>query len=47
MRYRKVIAPIGDEGEEKKAIVTEVNLPDETIDPAWADRVKAITKYDV
>ena len=41
----KVLAP-GGEGTEKKAIITEVDLPESAIDPAWADRVKHITKYD-
>ena len=41
----KVLVP-GAEGAEKKAIITEVDLPESAIDPAWADRVKHITKYD-
>lgn len=41
----KVLAPSG-EGDLKKAIITEVDLPESAIDPAWADRVKRITKYD-
>ena len=36
----------GGEGTEKKTIITEVDLPESAIDPAWADRVKHITKYD-
>ena len=36
--YTKVIAPTykGD----NKALVTQVDLPESTIDPAWADRVQ-------
>ncbi len=41
----KVLAPAGSE-EPKRAIVVEVDLPESAIDPAWADRVKHITKYD-
>lgn len=41
----KVLVP-GGEGTEKKAVITEVDLPESAIDPAWADRVKHITKYD-
>lgn len=41
----KVLVPSA-EGAEKKAIITEVDLPESAIAPAWADRVKHITKYD-
>ncbi len=41
----KVLAP-GKEGDPKKAIISEANLPESAIDPAWADRVKHITAYD-
>lgn len=41
----KVLAP-GKEGDPKKAIITEVDLPESAIDPAWADKVKHITEYD-
>lgn len=40
-----VLVP-GSEADEKPAMITEVNLPESAIDPAWADRVKHITKYD-
>lgn len=42
--YTKVIAPTykGD----NKALVTKVDLPESTIDPAWADRVQWIKEYD-
>lgn len=42
--YDKVIAPTYDG--DKKALVTQVNLPNECISPSWADRVKEIVKYD-
>ena len=42
----KVIVPVGEANEEKKAIVTAVNLPDTAISPAWAARVKEIARYD-
>ena len=42
----KVIVPVGEVNEEKKAIVTAVNLPDSAISPAWAARVKRIERYD-
>nr|DAI80060.1 MAG TPA: protein of unknown function (DUF5604) [Caudoviricetes sp.]DAZ54177.1 MAG TPA: protein of unknown function (DUF5604) [Caudoviricetes sp.] len=41
----KVLAP-GGEGDPKKAIITEVDLPESVIDVRWADRVKYITQYD-
>lgn len=41
----KVLAP-GGEGDPKKAIITEVDLPEGVIDVRWADRVKYITQYD-
>ncbi len=40
-----VLVP-GSEADEKPAMITEVNLPESVIDPAWADRVKWITKMD-
>lgn len=42
--FTKVIAPTykGD----NKALVTEINLPESTIDPAWADRVQEIKELD-
>lgn len=41
----KVLVP-GSEADEKPAMITEVNLPESVIDPAWADRVKWITRMD-
>lgn len=41
----RVLAP-GGEGTPKKAIITEVDLPEGVIDVRWADRVKHITQYD-
>ena len=43
--YTKVIAPTykGD----NKALVTQVDLPESTIQSEWADRVKEITLYDM
>lgn len=42
--FQKVICPTykGD----KKALVTEVNLPDSVVDPSWADKLKEITQID-
>ena len=40
-----VLVP-GSEADEKPAMITEVNLPESVIDPAWADRVKWITRMD-
>lgn len=42
--FTKVIAPTykGD----NKALITQVDLPESTIDPAWADRVQWIKEYD-
>lgn len=45
-KLQKVIAPVGDTGEQKKAIVTSVNLPVDVISPSWADRVKKIREVD-
>ena len=36
----------GSETDENPAMITEVNLPESVIDPAWADRVKWITRMD-
>lgn len=40
-----VLVP-GSEAEEKPAMITEIDLPESVIDPAWADRVKWITQMD-
>ena len=45
-KLQKVIAPVGEQGEMKKAIVTAVNLPVDVISPSWADRVKKIREID-
>jgi len=42
----KVLAPAGDPPEIKRAIVTQVNLPESTISQEWADRVQKITEVD-
>ena len=42
----KVLVPVGEDGEMKKAIVTATNLPSSVISPAWADRLKKIGRYD-
>lgn len=42
--YDKVKAPTYDGV--KKAIVVEIDLPVDSISPAWADRVQTITAYD-
>lgn len=44
--YEKVFAPVGNPPEDKKALVTEVDLPEDTILKEWAYKVKSITKYD-
>lgn len=41
----RVLVP-GSEADEKPAMITEVDLPESAIDPAWADRVKWITQMD-
>lgn len=41
----RVLVP-GSEADEKPAMITEVDLPESVIDPAWADRVKWITRMD-
>lgn len=43
-KFMKVIAPTykGD----NKALVTQIDLPESTIDPSWADRVKEIKEFD-
>lgn len=43
--YQKVLVPSND-GEPKKALVTEINMPESEIDKAWADRIKEITQLD-
>jgi hypothetical protein len=42
--FEKVICPTykGD----KRALVTDINLPESSVDPAWADRLREITKLD-
>ena len=41
----RVLVP-GSEADEKPAMITEVDLPESVIDPAWAARVKWITQMD-
>ena len=41
-----VLAPTKDDPEPTPATVTQVNLPESEINPAWASRVKAITQWD-
>lgn len=41
----KVLVPSND-GELKKALVTEINVPESEIDKAWADRIKEIKELD-
>lgn len=43
--YMKVLVPSND-GEPKRALVTEINVPDTEIDKAWADRIKEIKELD-
>ena len=42
----KVLVPVGENGETKRAIVTKTNLPSSVISPAWADRLKKVRGYD-
>ena len=44
--YQKVLVPSND-GEMKKAIVVEVNVPESEIDKAWANRIKEIKELDI
>lgn len=44
--FTKVIVMSG-KGEPTKAIVTEINVPDSEIDPAWAYKLKSIVGVDV
>lgn len=43
--YDKVFAPVKDE-EDKRAIVTAIDLPESAIKPEWASAVKYIERYD-
>lgn len=43
--YQKILVPSND-GEPKKALVTEVNVPESEIDEAWASRIKEIKEMD-
>lgn len=43
--YQRVLVPSND-GEPKKALVTEVNVPESEIDEAWASRIKEIKEMD-
>lgn len=45
--YDKVLCPVGEGNEMNKAIVTQINLPEDTIQAEWADRVKEIRFYDL
>lgn len=31
---------------EQKAIISQINVPETEVDPAWADKIKVITKID-
>lgn len=43
--YQKVLVPSSD-GELKKALVTEINVPESEIQKEWADRIKEIKEID-
>lgn len=43
--FQKVIVPVAD-GSKKKALVTEINLPESVVKPEWADKLKNITELD-
>ena len=42
--FQKVLAPTVDGL--KRALVTQINLPESAIKPEWADRVKEIKELD-
>lgn len=44
--YEKVLAPVANSAEPKRAIVTSINLPTSVISPSWADRVQKIKERD-
>lgn len=44
--YQKVLVPSND-GELKKALVVEIDVPESEIDPAWANRIKEIKQLDI
>lgn len=39
-----VMAPTNDG--EQKAIITDINVPHSEVNPAWADNIKTITRFD-
>lgn len=41
----KVLVPVGT-SEEKRAMVLDVDLPESSINPEWADKIKEIVKCD-
>ena len=43
--FQRVVVPVAD-GSKKKALVTEINLPESVVDPSWADKLKSITELD-
>ena len=45
--YEKVLAPVANSTEPKRAIVTSINLPTSVISPSWADRVQKIKERDI
>lgn len=42
--YQKVICPTYKGN--KKALVTQINLPESVVDPAWADKLREIKEID-
>lgn len=42
----KVLCPIGASQEGKRAMITEVNVPESEVSDEWRDRIKSITSYD-
>ena len=42
----KVLVPSGPDNELKRAIVTEINIPEESIEPRILKILKDITEYD-
>ena len=43
--YQKVLVD-STSGEWKQAIITEINVPESELDPAWINRIKKVKGYD-
>lgn len=42
----KVLCPISGQSEQKRAMITKINVPESEIDDSWRDRIKEITSFD-